>query len=101
VPRFYFDVSVGDDFTRDDEGFELASLEVAERDAKRGAAEIGRDSLPKDCPEISVQVRDQHSERVLTVTVPSCGQSRHCSGTVSLPTAICELEASAKQQTIA
>ena len=62
-------MSTGDDFTRDDEGLELASLEVAERKAKRGAAEIGRGSLPKGCPEINVQVRDEHGERVLTVTV--------------------------------
>jgi hypothetical protein len=30
---------------------------------------MGRDSLPKDCPEIIVQVRDEQGERVLTVTV--------------------------------
>ncbi len=32
-------------------------------------ADVGRASLPKDCPEISVQVRDEHGERVPTVTV--------------------------------
>jgi hypothetical protein len=69
VPRFYFDVSTGDDFTRDDVGLELASLEAAEREAKRGAAEMGCDSLQKDRPEISVQVRNERGERVLTVTV--------------------------------
>jgi hypothetical protein len=69
VPRFYFDVSDGDRVTRDNDGLELASLEAAEREAKRGAAEMGRDTLPKDCPELSVQVRDERGERVLTVTV--------------------------------
>ena len=69
MPRFYFDVSTSDDLARDDEGLELASLEAAEREAKRGAAEMGRDTLPKDCPELSVQVRDERGERVLTVTV--------------------------------
>ncbi|MPR11351.1 DUF6894 family protein [Microvirga tunisiensis] len=69
MPRFYFDLSTGDDLARDDEGLELASLEAAEREAKRGAAEMSCHSLPKGCPEISVQVRDEHDERVLTVTV--------------------------------
>ena len=69
MPHFYFDVWDGDRLVRDDDGLELASLEAAEREARRGAADMGRDSLLKDCPEISVQVRDQHGERVLTVTV--------------------------------
>ena len=33
-------------------------------------AEIGRDQLPKRrCREVTVEVRDEHGERVLTVTV--------------------------------
>ena len=69
MPRFYFDVSTGDDITRDDEGLDLASLEDVEREAKRGATDMSRDCLPDGCSEISVQVRDEHGERVLTVTV--------------------------------
>jgi hypothetical protein len=47
VPRFYFDVSVGDDFTRDDVGFEYEDFAVAEDEAARAAAEISRDALLK------------------------------------------------------
>jgi hypothetical protein len=105
MPRFYFDVLDGDRLVRDDDGLELASLEAAEREAKRGAADRGRDSLPKDCPEMSVQVRDEHGERVLTLTVamtvrraafvlayakekrPWHGRNRHC-GTSLTPTMV-------------
>jgi hypothetical protein len=47
LPWFYFDVSVGDDFTRDDVGFEYESLAVAEYEAARAASEISHDVLPK------------------------------------------------------
>jgi hypothetical protein len=47
VPRFYFDMSVGDDFTRDEVGFEYESLTVAEYEATRAAAEISQDALRK------------------------------------------------------
>jgi hypothetical protein len=70
VPRFYFDVREGDSFTRDDDGLAFDSLEEAAAEAANSAAEIGRDRLPKGhAPEILVEVRDEHGERVLTVTV--------------------------------
>ena len=70
MPRFYFDVREGTSFTRDDEGLEFDSLDAAERMAAEAAAEIGRDRLPKgDARDITVEVRNEHSQRVLTVTV--------------------------------
>ncbi len=70
MPHFYFDVREGDSFTRDPEGLELESLDAAEYEAAKGVAEIGRDQLPKGrCREVTVEVRDEHGERVLTVTV--------------------------------
>lgn len=70
MPRLYFDVSVGDDFTHDDVGFDYESLEVAEREAARAAAEISRDALPKRrASEVCVQVRDEHGEPVLSVAM--------------------------------
>jgi hypothetical protein len=70
VPRFYFDVWDGGGFTRDDEGLELASLEAAEHEARRTAAGIGHDRLPKgDTHEITVKVRDDSGLPVFSVTV--------------------------------
>ena len=64
MPQFYFDVLDGDSFIRDDTGFQLVSLDVAEDEAIRAATEIGRDSLPKRLsPEICVRVRDEHASR--------------------------------------
>jgi uncharacterized membrane protein len=70
VPHFYFDVREGDSFTRNDAGLEFDSLDEAAAEAANSAAEIGRDRLPEgQAPEIMVEVRDEHGERVLTVTV--------------------------------
>jgi hypothetical protein len=70
VPRFYFDVREGASFTPDDEGLELDSLDAAEREAATAAADIGRDRLPKgDAREVTVEVTNEHRQRVLTVTI--------------------------------
>lgn len=70
MPRFYFDVLDGDSFIRDDTGLQLLRLDVAEDEAIRAAAEIGRDSLPKRLsPEVCVRVRDEHGHSVLSVAV--------------------------------
>jgi hypothetical protein len=70
VPRFYFDVREGTSFASDAEGLEFASLDAAEREAATAAAEIGRDRLPKgDARDITVEVRNEHGQRVLTVMV--------------------------------
>jgi hypothetical protein len=70
VPCFYFDVREGARFIPDEEGSELDSLDAAEYEAARGAAEIGRDDLPKgDARDVTVEVRNEHGQRVLTVTV--------------------------------
>ena len=70
MPRFYFDVHEGARFIPDDEGLELANLDRAEREAAKAAAEIGRDRLPSgDAREITIEVRNEHRQRVLTITV--------------------------------
>jgi hypothetical protein len=69
MPRFYFDVREGTTFVPDEEGMEFESLDAAEREAAETAAEIGRDRLPKgDAREVTIQVRNEHRQRVLTVT---------------------------------
>jgi len=70
MPRFYFDVREGTKFFPDEEGLEFDSLEAAEHEAATAAAGIGRDSLPKgDGREVTVEVRNEHRQRVLTVKV--------------------------------
>jgi hypothetical protein len=70
MPRFYFDVREGGHLAPDDEGTEFDSLEAAEHEAACAAAEIGRDRLPKgDAREVTIEVRNEHRQRVLTVKV--------------------------------
>jgi hypothetical protein len=70
LPRFYFDVSVGDDFTRDEVGFVYESLEVAEYEAARAASEIGHDALPRRrVTEVCVRVRDGDGFLLFTMEV--------------------------------
>ncbi|MGF9764444.1 hypothetical protein AAII07_56045 [Microvirga sp. 0TCS3.31] len=70
MPRFYFDVRDGESFAHDEEGMEFDNLDAAEREAATSAAEIGRDRLPKgDAREITIEVRNEYRQPVLTVTV--------------------------------
>jgi hypothetical protein len=70
MPRFYFDVREGARFVPDEEGLEFPDLDAAEREAAESAASIGRDLLPKgDAREVTVEVKNEHRQRVITVTV--------------------------------
>jgi hypothetical protein len=70
VPRFYFDVREGTRFAPDDEGLEYPDVDAAERMAAETAASIGRDVLPKsDVRDVTVEVRNEHKQRIITVTV--------------------------------
>jgi hypothetical protein len=70
VPRFYFDVRDDARFTADEEGMEFPDLNGAEREAAETATSIGRDLLPRgDARNVTVEVRNAHGQRVLTVTV--------------------------------
>jgi hypothetical protein len=70
MPRFYFDVCDGTRFVPDDEGMEFDGLDAAEHEAAAAAAEIGRDRLPKsDARAVTVEVSNEHRQRVLTVSV--------------------------------
>jgi hypothetical protein len=70
MPRFYFDMREGTRFIPDEDGLEFESLDAAEHEAACTAAEIGRDRLPtSDSREITVEVRNEHRQRVLTITV--------------------------------
>ena len=70
MPRFYFDVREGTRFLPDNEGLKFPDLDAAEREAAEAAAGIGRDRLPKgDAREVTVEVLNEHRQRVITVTV--------------------------------
>ena len=70
MPRFYFDMREGASFTPDEVGLEFDSLDAAEREAASAAAEIGRDRLPQgDACAVTVELRNEHRQQVLTVTV--------------------------------
>jgi hypothetical protein len=69
MPRYYFDIREGTRFVPDEVGLEFDSLDAAERAAAETAAEIGREMLPKgDAREVTVEVRNEHRQRVLTAT---------------------------------
>jgi len=70
LPRFFFDVREGPRFVSDQEGMEFDTLSAAEYEAATTAAELGRDRLPKgDAREITVEVRNDQHQRMLTVTI--------------------------------
>jgi hypothetical protein len=70
MSRYFFDTREGHKFTPDDVGLEFDSLDAAEHAAACAAAEMGRDQLPKgDSREVTVEVKNEHRQRVLTVTV--------------------------------
>jgi hypothetical protein len=68
VPRFYFDVTEGLKFMPDEEGFDLDSLDAAEHEATQTLIQLGRHWLPH-AREVSIQVRDHHHQKVLTLNV--------------------------------
>jgi len=70
LPRFYFDIREGARLVPDDEGVEFPDFDAAEREAAEAAASIARDLLPKgDAREVTIEVRNEHRQRLLTVTV--------------------------------
>ena len=70
MPRFFFDVREGTRFAPDEDGLEFPDLNAAEREAAESAAAIGRDLLPKgDAREVTIEVKNEHHQRVLTVMV--------------------------------
>ena len=68
MPRFYFDVSEGPKFSPDEDGFDLDSLEAAEREATQTLIQLGRDWLPR-AHDVSIQIRDEQHCQVLAVSI--------------------------------
>ena len=70
MARYYLDIHDGEQFVRDDEGSELDSPGAAVQGAIRSAAAIGRQSrlARGDTSDVVVEVRNEHHQRVFTVT---------------------------------
>ena len=69
MARYYFDIQNGKPLVRDDEGAEFDSLEAGVHAAARSAAEIGTSRLARgDTSDVVIEVRDDQSQRVCTVT---------------------------------
>jgi hypothetical protein len=80
LPRFYFGVREGANFTPDEQGLEFTSLDAAEHEAAvAAAAEIGRERLPKgDVREVTArfQIEAVFKRGRLKVRSPHlCGRS--------------------------
>ena len=73
MPRFYFDVFIGSASSHDEAGYDIDSLHAAEIEALRSAVELTRDRLVQlqsaTSEDIRVEVKDEHRQPVLTVTV--------------------------------
>jgi hypothetical protein len=70
VPRFFFDIHDGEDFTPDREGPELDDLEAAKAEAKRTLPEIVKDEMPDgDRRDFTVDVKDAAGQIVWRVTL--------------------------------
>jgi len=73
MPHFYFDLFVGSAFNRDEVGSEIDSLHVAEIEARRSAGQLTRQRLlavqSETSEDIRIEVKDEHRQPVLTVTV--------------------------------
>jgi hypothetical protein len=68
MPRFYFDVREGQLFVEDRDGLEFPDLDTVEQEAIQAAASIGKERLPRgDTRDVTVEVRNERRQRVLTV----------------------------------
>ena len=70
MPRFYFDVREGQLFVEDQDGLEFPDIDTAEQEAIQAAASIGKERLPRgDTRDVTVEVRNERRQRVVTVRV--------------------------------
>jgi hypothetical protein len=70
MPRCYFDVREGRLFVEDQDGLEFPDLDAVEQEAIQAAASMGKDRLPRgDTRDVTVEVRNERRQRVLTVKV--------------------------------
>ena len=70
MPRFYFDVSEGESFTRDEIGLDLPDLDQVRAEAINALPEIAREALPDgDETSFAVEARDESGRVVFKATL--------------------------------
>ena len=70
MPRFFFDIDDGKNFTPDDVGVELEGLEAAKAEAKKTLPDIVKDEMPDgDRRDFTVVVKDEVGHEVWRVTL--------------------------------
>ena len=68
MPRFYFDIHKGPELIPDPDGFEIDSLEAAERQATQTAIELGQAWL-LSARLVRVRVRDEQGRSRLNLSI--------------------------------
>src|SRR3954451_13327879 len=69
MPRYFFDTRDGE-LVRDEIGIVLDGIEAARDEATRGLADFAKDAIPGSVRrELSVEVRDQFEQLVLTAAL--------------------------------
>jgi hypothetical protein len=70
MPRYFFDIHDGDQFTPDYDGIELESIEAAKVEAKRTLPDIVKDEMPDgDRRDFVVLVKDEVGHEIVRVTL--------------------------------
>ncbi len=70
MPRFFFDIHDGEDFTPDRVGLDLDSLEAAKDEAKKTLPDIVKDEmLDGDRRDFTVDVKDAARQIVWRITL--------------------------------
>lgn len=70
MPRFFFDIHDGENFTPDRQGLDLADLEAAKAEAKKALPDILKDEMPAgDRRDFTVDVKDVAGGIVWRVTL--------------------------------
>jgi hypothetical protein len=70
MPRFFFDIHDGENFTPDREGLDLDDLDAAKAEAKKTLPEIVKEEMPDgDRRDFTVDVKDVAGQVVWRVTL--------------------------------
>ena len=70
MPRFFFDIHDGEDFTPDREGLDLDSLEAAKDEARKALRDIIWDEMPAgDRRDFTVDVKNVAGQIVWRITL--------------------------------
>ena len=68
MPLYFFHVRTGNRLSEDEDGAEFADLAAVEEEARASVLEIAQYTIEGDIDSVSVEVRDEDGEHVLTAT---------------------------------